>query len=362
MTFVQATTGGGGWPMSVWLTPELKPFFGGTYFPPENRYGHPGFASVLTQLASAWRSRARANPRIRPRGRRAAQEDTSRSPRHIGARRRSITPSSTAASSSSAAASIRASAASAARPSFRAPRCINFLLRYYARTKNQEALDMVLLTLREMAKGGMNDQLGGGFHRYSVDERWFVPHFEKMLYDQAQLAISYLEAFQITGDAQYADTARRIFDYVLRDMTDSGRRILFGRRCRQRHRSGGAATTRAKARSTSGPRRRFASCCRPAGRRLVLLPLWRRRARQCRPTIRTSEFTGKNILLPGAHHRGDRGPFRRSGGRSPRRASRKPSIAVRGPRPARAPAPGRQDPHRLERPHDFGLRPGRRGA
>ncbi len=76
----------------------------------------------------------------------------------------------------------------------------NFLLRYYARTKNQEALDMVLLTLREMAKGGMNDQLGGGFHRYSVDERWFVPHFEKMLYDQAQLAISYLEAFQITGD------------------------------------------------------------------------------------------------------------------------------------------------------------------
>ena len=79
---------------------------------------------------------------------------------------------------------------------------------------------MVLLTLREMAKGGMNDQLGGGFHRYSVDDRWFVPHFEKMLYDQAQLAISYLEAFQITGDRQYADTARGIFDYVLRDMTD----------------------------------------------------------------------------------------------------------------------------------------------
>jgi uncharacterized protein YyaL (SSP411 family) len=98
----------------------------------------------------------------------------------------------------------------------------NFLLRYYARTKNREALDMVLLTLREMARGGMHDQLGGGFHRYSVDERWFVPHFEKMLYDQAQLAISYLEAFQITGDPQYAGTARAIFDYVLRDMTDAG--------------------------------------------------------------------------------------------------------------------------------------------
>jgi uncharacterized protein YyaL (SSP411 family) len=95
----------------------------------------------------------------------------------------------------------------------------NFLLRYYARTRNQDALDMVLLTLREMAKGGMNDQLGGGFHRYSVDERWFVPHFEKMLYDQAQLAISYLEAFQVTADHQYAATARRILDYVERDMT-----------------------------------------------------------------------------------------------------------------------------------------------
>ncbi len=81
---------------------------------------------------------------------------------------------------------------------------------------------MVLQTLREMAKGGMNDQLGGGFHRYSVDEHWFVPHFEKMLYDQAQLVISYLEAFQITGEKQYAETARRMLDYVLRDMTDPG--------------------------------------------------------------------------------------------------------------------------------------------
>src|SRR5207248_7903479 len=98
----------------------------------------------------------------------------------------------------------------------------NFLLRYYARTKNKDALEMVLLTLREMARGGMYDQLGGGFHRYSVDDRWFVPHFEKMLYDQAQLATSYVEAFQLTGDLQYANTARRIFDYVLRDMTDPG--------------------------------------------------------------------------------------------------------------------------------------------
>ena len=104
-------------------------------------------------------------------------------------------------------------------PKFPRPSIHHFLLRYHARTHNREALDMVLLTLREMAKGGIHDQLGGGFHRYSVDDRWFVPHFEKMLYDQAQLATSYLEAFQITGDPLYAETARRILDYVLRDMT-----------------------------------------------------------------------------------------------------------------------------------------------
>ena len=105
-------------------------------------------------------------------------------------------------------------------PKFPRPVALNFLLRYYARAKSQEALDMVAATLREMAKGGMYDQLGGGFHRYSVDARWFVPHFEKMLYDQAQLAVSYVEAFQITGDASYSQTARGILDYVLRDMRD----------------------------------------------------------------------------------------------------------------------------------------------
>ena len=104
-------------------------------------------------------------------------------------------------------------------PKFPRPVVLEFLLRYHARTGNREALEMALHTLRKMAEGGMHDQLGGGFHRYSVDERWFVPHFEKMLYDQAQLATSYLEAFQITGEQSFAETARRIFDYVLRDMT-----------------------------------------------------------------------------------------------------------------------------------------------
>ncbi|MDR3700409.1 MAG: thioredoxin domain-containing protein [Candidatus Sulfopaludibacter sp.] len=218
MTFVQATTGGGGWPMSVWLTPELEPFFGGTYFPPENRYGHPGFASILRQIAEAWTS---DRPQILTSARdivRQLQEQVTVEPSASGVLtvdhgvldsgfnvfRRTFDPQ---------------LGGFGGAPKFPRPSVYRFLLRYHARTNNREALEMVLLTLREMAKGGMNDQLGGGFHRYSVDERWFVPHFEKMLYDQAQLAIAYLEAFQISGDGNYADVARRIFDYVLRDMT-----------------------------------------------------------------------------------------------------------------------------------------------
>jgi uncharacterized protein YyaL (SSP411 family) len=217
MNFVQATTGGGGWPMSVFLTPDLQPFFGGTYFPPENRYGHPGFASVLTQIADAWRTQ---------------QGQILDSARDVVAelnRRAAVEPAGTTAAVD---ASLLDSGFYVFRrtfdtqmggfggaPKFPRPSVFSFLLRYHARTKNKEALDMTLLTLREMAKGGMYDQLGGGFHRYSVDERWFVPHFEKMLYDQGQLATSYLEAFQITGDRQYADVARGIFEYVLRDMT-----------------------------------------------------------------------------------------------------------------------------------------------
>jgi uncharacterized protein YyaL (SSP411 family) len=220
MTFVQATTGGGGWPMSVWLTPDLEPFYGGTYYPPESRWGHPGFASVLRQIASAWRT-------DRPRVIESARDI-------IEQLRKSVAVEAAGSGKPVPDPSILDSGFFAFRrtfdthlggfggaPKFPRPSVHNFLLRYWARTKNREALDMVLLTLREMAKGGMHDQLGGGFHRYSVDERWFVPHFEKMLYDQAQLAISYLEAFQITGEEEFAATARGIFDYVLRDMTDS---------------------------------------------------------------------------------------------------------------------------------------------
>ncbi len=218
MLFVQASTGSGGWPMSVWLTPARKPFFGGTYFPPDNRYGRPGFKAVLEQLAKAWRQ---DRSRIEESGDKVIEqlrEYSSLGARSDGAGREVLDR---AFQGFRRMFDSRLGGFGRA-PKFPRPSIHNFLLRYYAETKQEEALEMVLTTLREMVKGGMNDQIGGGFHRYSVDERWFVPHFEKMLYDQAQLAVSYLEAFQITRDGQYAAAARDIFTYLLRDMTDPG--------------------------------------------------------------------------------------------------------------------------------------------
>jgi uncharacterized protein YyaL (SSP411 family) len=213
MTYVQATTGSGGWPMSVWLTPELRPFVGGTYFPPDNRYGRTGFPVLLDRIADAWKKDRERIEQSSINVLEQLQEHIANAPGTMDSGaiesgfnfwRRSF--------------DSRLGGFGQA-PKFPRPVTYNFLLRYWFRSKNREALDMVLATVRAMAKGGMNDQLGGGFHRYSVDEYWFVPHFEKMLYDQAQLAVSYLEAFEITGDKQYADEVRRILDYVMRDMT-----------------------------------------------------------------------------------------------------------------------------------------------
>jgi uncharacterized protein YyaL (SSP411 family) len=216
MLFVQAATGSGGWPMSVWLTPEGKPFYGGTYFPPDNRYGRPGFRAVLESLARAWKDE---RARVEESGARAVEQLRA----HVQAAAEKAGAVSQA-DLDSAFFYFRRSFDShlggfGGAPKFPRPSVYNFLFRYYASAGNEEARDMALKTLQEMAKGGMHDQLGGGFHRYSVDERWFVPHFEKMLYDQAQLAISYLEAFQITHEEQYAEVARDIFTYVLRDLT-----------------------------------------------------------------------------------------------------------------------------------------------
>jgi uncharacterized protein len=217
MLFVQASTGSGGWPMSVWLTPDLKPFFGGTYFPPDSRYGRPGFRDLLEHLARAWRQE---RDRIEASGANVVEQLRSLS----AAGKAGLAPDRTLF----AAAFWPLRRAFDARwggfgsaPKFPRPVALNYLLRYYEAEKSDEALEMVAHTLRAMAAGGMHDHLGGGFHRYSVDERWFVPHFEKMLYDQAQLAVSYLEAYQITGEELFAGVARDIFSYVQRDLTDA---------------------------------------------------------------------------------------------------------------------------------------------
>jgi uncharacterized protein YyaL (SSP411 family) len=215
MLFVQTATGSGGWPMSVFLTPDRKPFYGGTYFPPDNRWGRPGFGTILVNLARAWKEdRARI------------EESGAQVVRQLSEHAK-VSPGSGAAGREALESGFfafrrmfdAAHGGFGGAPKFPRPSVHNFLLRYSAATGNAEALEMVLTTLREMAKGGMNDQLSGGFHRYSVDDRWFVPHFEKMLYDQAQLAVSYVEAFQISRDGQYAAAARDIFSYVARDLT-----------------------------------------------------------------------------------------------------------------------------------------------
>jgi len=224
MTFVQATTGGGGWPMSVWLTPDLKPFVGGTYFPPEDRYGQPGFKKVLERIAAAWKE---DHEKIAGQGARivdALREAQTAQPANA---EKIDTKILDAAYEQISRSFDPRDGGFGSAPKFPRPVTLNFLSRFYARDPSSEfgkhALEMDLLTLRKMAEGGMHDHLGGGFHRYSVDSYWHVPHFEKMLYDQAQLAIAYLEAFQITRDRQFESVARDILDYVARDMTSKER-------------------------------------------------------------------------------------------------------------------------------------------
>jgi uncharacterized protein len=216
MTFVQVTTGSGGWPMSVWLTPSLQPFYGGTYFPPTSKWGKPGFVDVLEEIARVWHEerdkveQSAATITERLRGLRS----------HSG---RGPIPSPDAldrAVEEFAVAFDRRRGGFGQAPKFPRPSELLFLLREHARTGAAEPRDMVLVTLRAMALGGMRDHIGGGFHRYSVDAEWRVPHFEKMLYDQAQLVLAYVEAAQVTGDSFFADVAIDTLDYVRTDLTD----------------------------------------------------------------------------------------------------------------------------------------------
>jgi uncharacterized protein YyaL (SSP411 family) len=216
MTFVQATTGSGGWPMSVWLTPSLQPFYGGTYFPPSGRWGKPGFADVLQEIARVWREE---------------RDKVTQSAANIVERLRSFGAQRGGGDVPPPAVLERATAEFAAafdarrggfgkEPKFPRPSELLFLLREHARTEAAEPRDMALVTLRAMALGGMRDHIGGGFHRYSVDGDWRVPHFEKMLYDQAQLVLAYAEAAQVTQDRFFADVAVDTLAYVRRDLTD----------------------------------------------------------------------------------------------------------------------------------------------
>jgi len=216
MSAVQAMTGSGGWPLSIFLTQELKPFYGGTYFPPRDARGRPGFPTVLERIHQVWETE---REKVVESGNRLIA---------ILQQEREADQEGSAVDETLLKRTYHQLAAQydpkyggfGSGPKFPRPVVLNFLFRYYARSKDEEALTMALTSLRAMAQGGMYDHIGGGFHRYSVDAQWRVPHFEKMLYDQAQLVNSYLDAFQITSDESFARTARETLDYVLRDMTD----------------------------------------------------------------------------------------------------------------------------------------------
>jgi uncharacterized protein YyaL (SSP411 family) len=214
MQAVQALTGRGGWPMTVFLTPEGVPFYGGTYFPPEERHGMPAFPRVLQGVAEAYRSR---RGDVAESGKQLLEQM-----RQSEGLRASATCSDeilfNAFQGVSQSFDEREGGTSGA-PKFPQPMIWDSVLRFWGRSRNPRALEMVRLTLTRMARGGMYDQLGGGFHRYSVDAQWLVPHFEKMLYDNAQLARLYLHAWLATGDAEYRRVAEETLDYVRREMT-----------------------------------------------------------------------------------------------------------------------------------------------
>jgi hypothetical protein len=217
MAFVQATTGGGGWPMSVFLTPELKPFFGGTYFPPAPRGGMIGFPQLLDRVDELWRTR---RPDIEASGEQIVAElrrgEAGAEPVLL---ERTVFH---AATSFFAKAFDKEHGGFGNAPKFPRPVVLGFLHRMFARTRDSEVAVMSLATLHRMSRGGMYDHLGGGFHRYSVDRLWHVPHFEKMLYDQAQLVDSLVEGWQLTGRGEYRDVARETCEYVLRDLAAPG--------------------------------------------------------------------------------------------------------------------------------------------
>jgi len=215
MTFVQMTTGRGGWPMTVFLTPGQRPFYGGTYFPPEDRPGIPGFPRVLLSIARAYRE-----------NKQSLHEDAAKITRELEKSDSFSSPDRTLTTEilDNAAAGLTSNydaenGGFGGAPKFPPSMTLSFLLRSYFRTGHDRLLQITEHTLTAMALGGVYDQLGGGFHRYSVDARWQVPHFEKMLYDNAMLSRVYLDAYLLTKKGFYGKIAQETLDYVLREMT-----------------------------------------------------------------------------------------------------------------------------------------------
>ena len=229
MSFVQAMMGQGGWPLSVWLTPTLKPFYGGTYFPPEDRHGRPGFPSILRSIARGWKEERQ---KLEEHGESlvsSLREQLEK--RSEGASGLELAEAASAAFEACFEALHRSfdpvRGGFGGAPKFPRASNLDFLFRCAAiqgveSEAGREAVSLAVTTVRRMARGGIHDHVGGGFHRYSVDEDWFVPHFEKMLYDQAQIAVNAVEAWQATGDGRWVWLARDTLDYVLRDMGHPG--------------------------------------------------------------------------------------------------------------------------------------------
>ena len=214
MSFVQMTTGRGGWPMNVFITPDKRPFYGGTYFPPAPRYGMPSWRQILKGIADTYRNK---------------REDLIESAdRIVGElKKMSVVEAATGTLSTEMLDSAFTSFTQTfdavnggfgGAPKFPAEMSLEFLLQYYHRTGDDKALSIVTFTLEKMARGGIYDQLGGGFHRYAVDAIWLVPHFEKMLYDNAQLIRVYLHAYQLTGEEFCKRISTECWEYIKREL------------------------------------------------------------------------------------------------------------------------------------------------
>ena len=340
MAAVQAMTGGGGWPMSVFLTPDGQPFYGGTYYPDEPRHGMPSFRQVLEGVERAWREE---RAEVEAAGGRIVDGLVEQ------ARLPATTDDPSEALLEAATAAIEASfdpgnGGWGRAPKFPQPMTIEYLLRRHLATGDARPLAIARRSLDAMADGGIHDQLGGGFHRYSTDARWLVPHFEQMLYDNAQLARVYIHAWQVTGDERYREVATGTLDYMIRELHDRGRRVRGepGRRHERRR----GRDVHLDRRTRSGP-------CSADDSPALRGGVWRHRCRQ---------LGGRDDPEPGRRRRRAGRAVRRLAGRDRRAAPSRARPTPRASRRATAAGSRRQGTRGLERARDRGVRRRRRRA